>query len=537
MKKNIFLIMVISFLIQLGYAQQLEEGTPQSNTTKAQKDVLYTYKSPYTLAACYWNGKVYTTRTNASSFTTIYRFNISGNTLTPDGSVPVDGITMNFLTGFATDGTTIYAVNDARQVIYKINPANWTITHFVVTTGVAYSAIAYDKQNKGLWVAESESATVTLLTSNDEFVYNTEKKTTLTIPLGVTNRKIMGLAYDDVTEGGPYLITAIGAEDDNTATLGRWNIAAKTYEANIKNVANLPGGVETDNYMGSIFNYMVDEKLCLLGVSRGADLVFAYNLTAQVPVCDAPTDVTIPTATITNTTAIVNWTAGGTETAWSVEYKSGANPWEKRDVNGNPTTALTGLNANTEYFVQVKAICDEGESEPTQEIRFTTTSSVEPTYYKITASASGNGTILPTGDTMVLAGATIIFTFTPNEGYVVQALFVDNKSVEPTGNTHTFTNVDANHTIHVDFSIVGVKENAHENSILIYPNPTTGELKIKNWELKINNVEIYDIYGRNVHSFTCSLVHSIDISHLPAGIYFVQIQTEQEIVTKKIIKH
>ena len=39
------------------------------------------------------------------------------------------------------------------------------------------------------------------------------------------------------------------------------------------------------------------------------------------------------------------------------------------------------------------------------------------------------------------------------------------------------------------------------NFILLYPNPTTGELRIENGELKIKNVEIYDISGKNIFNF------------------------------------
>jgi len=65
----------------------------------------------------------------------------------------------------------------------------------------------------------------------------------------------------------------------------------------------------------------------------------------------------------------------------------------------------------------------------------------------------------------------------------------------------------------------------------IYPNPTTGKLKIENGELKIENVEIYDMYGRNLTPHT-----SLDISDLSNGIYFVKITTEKGVVTKKVVK-
>jgi len=68
----------------------------------------------------------------------------------------------------------------------------------------------------------------------------------------------------------------------------------------------------------------------------------------------------------------------------------------------------------------------------------------------------------------------------------------------------------------------------------IYPNPTTGKLTIESGELKIENVDIYDIYGKkHVSQFTFhdSQVE-INISHLATGIYFLRIDGK----TMKLIK-
>ncbi|MCL2436286.1 MAG: T9SS type A sorting domain-containing protein, partial [Lentimicrobiaceae bacterium] len=90
----------------------------------------------------------------------------------------------------------------------------------------------------------------------------------------------------------------------------------------------------------------------------------------------------------------------------------------------------------------------------------------------------------------------------------------------------------------------------YEN-ITIYPNPTTGELEIRNYELGtaaplgassaklIKSVEVFDVYGRKVsshHLIASSSNHLINISHLQAGIYFVKITTKAGDVVKKIIK-
>jgi hypothetical protein len=70
----------------------------------------------------------------------------------------------------------------------------------------------------------------------------------------------------------------------------------------------------------------------------------------------------------------------------------------------------------------------------------------------------------------------------------------------------------------------------------VYPNPTTGELKIKNYELKDENIVIFDVMGRT-QSHSSVIRHEtgeavINISHLPAGIYFMQIGNQ----TVKVMK-
>jgi len=78
-----------------------------------------------------------------------------------------------------------------------------------------------------------------------------------------------------------------------------------------------------------------------------------------------------------------------------------------------------------------------------------------------------------------------------------------------------------------------------QGEILLYPNPTTGQLIIENGELIMENVEIFNVMGqkqKTIVNYQLSIVNSIDISHLSAGIYFVKIQTEKGEIIKKVIK-
>jgi len=79
----------------------------------------------------------------------------------------------------------------------------------------------------------------------------------------------------------------------------------------------------------------------------------------------------------------------------------------------------------------------------------------------------------------------------------------------------------------------------YENDITLIPNPTTGKLKIENGELRIENVEVFDIYGKNLTPHTSYLAPqtSLDISNLAAGVYFVKIYTNAGVVTKKVVKN
>ena len=79
---------------------------------------------------------------------------------------------------------------------------------------------------------------------------------------------------------------------------------------------------------------------------------------------------------------------------------------------------------------------------------------------------------------------------------------------------------------------LGINESI-SNQLHIYPNPTTGELRIESGKLRVESIEIFDVYGRNV---LMSLETTLNIAHLSAGVYFVKIHTEKGEVMKKVLK-
>jgi hypothetical protein len=72
--------------------------------------------------------------------------------------------------------------------------------------------------------------------------------------------------------------------------------------------------------------------------------------------------------------------------------------------------------------------------------------------FTITATAGANGIITPNGNVSVDYGTNEIFQAIPNTGYVVSAIYVDGALVTANNGVYEFVNVQANHTIHAEFT-------------------------------------------------------------------------------------
>jgi hypothetical protein len=98
--------------------------------------------------------------------------------------------------------------------------------------------------------------------------------------------------------------------------------------------------------------------------------------------------------------------------------------------------------------------------------------------------------------------------------------------------TTNWTEIDPTTSFSTDCSL-GIDEQTI-NNILIYPNPVESKLTIDSKE-NIKRVTIIDIMGKTVQSISI-MNTTIDVSSLTEGIYFLQIQTDKGLVSKKFIK-
>lgn len=82
---------------------------------------------------------------------------------------------------------------------------------------------------------------------------------------------------------------------------------------------------------------------------------------------------------------------------------------------------------------------------------------------------------------------------------------------------------------------VGIKGNTASQSISIFPNPTAGILNINAIEAN-GTIEVYNVIGDKVYSN--SVVkgnNSIDLSGLANGAYFLKVNSNNQIISKKVV--
>jgi Leucine-rich repeat (LRR) protein len=152
------------------------------------------------------------------------------------------------------------------------------------------------------------------------------------------------------------------------------------------------------------------------------------------------------------------------------------------------------------------------------------------------------GTVEGGGTYAIIEYATI--TATANE----QFRFVnwqENDTVVSTNIVYHFlANKDRNLVAHFK-NVTGIIQKSAEDNLIIYPNPVQNtifiKLKNKNLKNKLSEIRIVNLNGKTVlkekRKISASGSSSLDISALPAGLYFVQITgNAKQVHTGKFVK-
>ncbi|MCL1969632.1 MAG: T9SS type A sorting domain-containing protein [Bacteroidetes bacterium] len=148
------------------------------------------------------------------------------------------------------------------------------------------------------------------------------------------------------------------------------------------------------------------------------------------------------------------------------------------------------------------------------------------------------GTILGGGNNNIHCGDSTFVWAIPNPEYEFVNWTEDDNEVSDNA-LYAFP-VFQSRSLVANFIEIGKTPSSIDNqgtfAIKIYPNPSGGELRVLNGELRVEHIEIYDTYGKKVGVVPISSETVVDISHLSAGVYFIKIRTEVGEVTRKVVK-
>lgn len=185
----------------------------------------------------------------------------------------------------------------------------------------------------------------------------------------------------------------------NTLQISFWH---KEESASASNCGNLELGYLTNIADSTTFHlikkcdlsssWVAENEVSLADVPAGTRVAFRYigkntsweyytaidDITIEVrPSCPKPKNVTV--SAITAHTASVAWTNGSSETAWALQTSTNGSDWSTEiPADENPFT-LTGLEAQTSYYVRVKAVCGVGDESEWSEASAVFTTKCEST--------------------------------------------------------------------------------------------------------------------------------------------------------------
>lgn len=141
--------------------------------------------------------------------------------------------------------------------------------------------------------------------------------------------------------------------------------------------------------------------------------------------------------------------------------------------------------------------------------------------------------VTPDGVVTTLAGSTMGHV----DGPISSALFpyVYSLAIDQTGAILIGDGDSFSSSIRKITGVLGTTDNQIENQVMIYPNPASSIIYLKNVDFTSAKICLFDLKGRKILIDT-DFSNGIYIGNLSGGIYMLQITTEKGMVSKKIVK-
>ena len=320
-------------------------------------------------------------------FSSIYYADECGITLTgPDGTVLYTNTDMSSYTTYTfttncggdttqvTDPTVVTApASNVAQTTATLNgtitnPDNVTITEkgfeWMPLMGTDYTHVTVTGDNFSYALSNLTPNTdyifKAFITFNGTTVYGNDLIFTTLEQGQLAEPSATTAAATNVTQTTATLNGSISNPDNVTITAQgfEWKAASATSYTTV----NAAGATMTHNLTGLTANTDYTYRAFVTtanGTHYGADVNFT-TLEEPIEPCDVPTG--LQTTDLQNESISITWDANPDVTSWNIQYKPVGGQLASASSNTNNYT-ITGLTMNTEYEIQVQAVCANGTSD------------------------------------------------------------------------------------------------------------------------------------------------------------------------------
>ena len=398
-----------------------------------------------------------TIRSKTSSFT-VNEGTSATITFTPDNGYRIKSVKVNNTTVSVTNNQyTITSISSNTTISVEFEAITYTLSITATGNGSAsYSNTTIRSKTTSFTVNEGTNATITFAPDNGYQIKSVKVNNT-TVSVSNNQYTISNINANTTVSVEFEAITytlSITASGSGSASYGSTTIRSKT------NTFTMNAG------SSATITFSPDNGYRIKSVKVNNTTVSVSNNQYTISNINANTTVSVEFEAITYTLSI---TASGSGSAsyGSTTIRSKTNTFT---VNAGSSATITFTPDNGYRIKSVKVnnstVSVSNNQYTISSINANTTVSVEfeAITYTLSITASGNGSASYSGSTIrsktssftVNAGTSATITFSPDNGYRIKSVKVNNSAVSVSNNQYTISSINANTTVSVEFEAIPV---------------------------------------------------------------------------------